>query len=329
VHTYVLLRERLIILNEKHKHMFCTQCGFQLPDDAKFCAKCGAPQKVIPSQPVATQPPTVQSSSGIIQLKCPGCGAPITPKLGETVISCDYCGGSVFLGSKGWENVQKHTMLPINIFDREQVLAKAREVMNKGLLHHHRFEKSKLLQSELSIIPYWLFPASATTSVTYLWGQTGGSEVYIGGGNRGPIFEPTSPGTPEYKTEVVDNIYDFPVVAVKSMRDCQPGEFQFSLDQRVIFESSKIPKGIKVLNGDVSENDARIQARALVDKLQYQKAHERHKFHTISKIETRVDIGEGELLHAPIWRLKFDNEGKQITLVIDANSGNVISSSGL
>jgi hypothetical protein len=249
--------------------------------------------------------------------------------LGEKVISCEYCGGNVFLGSKGWENVQKHTMLPIKIFDREQVLAKAKEIMDKGLLHHYRFEKSKLLQAELSILLYWLIPVSATRSVTYLWGQTGGSQVFMGGGNGGSIFVPTSAGTPEYKTEVVDNVYDFPVVAVKSMRSCQPSEFQFSLDRRVIFESSKIPKGIKVLKGDVSENDARTQAKALVDKLQYQKAHERYRFHTISKIETNVDVGEGELLHAPIWRLKFDNEGKQITLVIDANSGNVISSSGL
>ncbi|MEM3684135.1 MAG: zinc ribbon domain-containing protein [Conexivisphaerales archaeon] len=322
--------------------MFCTQCGFQLPDDAKFCARCGAPQKTsvpspqpqpnqaaynastssIPQQ--AAQSAGILSPAGVTQLKCPGCGAPLSPKLEETVITCDYCGASLFLGAEGWRSVSKHTMLPARVLDREQVLLKAKEVMNEGLLHRHRYEQSQLVEADFSIVPYWLIPSSASTTVTYLWGQTGGTAFQTQGG-----ITIGQPGQPTYKTEVIANVYDYPVVAVRALNDCQPVEFRFALDQRAIFDSGKIGKGLKVLNGDVSEEEAKKKAKALVDKLQYMKAHEKHKFHTISNLQTSVETGDGELLHVPIWRLKFDNKGKEIRLVIDANSGGVISSSGL
>jgi hypothetical protein len=245
------------------------------------------------------------------------------------VITCEYCGTSVFMGAGGWKNVQKHTMLPLLLVDKEQLLSKSKNILDSGFLHHHRFEKSKLVDMTLDVVPYWLIPSSASTTVTYLWGETSSGTTVIGGGQGGPTFIPSGGGRPEYKTEVVDEVYDFPVVAVRAMKDCQPIEFQFSLDQRTLFDASKFSKSIKVLNGDVGEEEAENHAKALVDKLQYQKAHERHKHHTISKIETKVDVGEGELLHVPIWRMKFNHEGKDILLVLDGSSGGVISSSGL
>lgn len=36
--------------------MFCRHCGNQLPDEAKFCNKCGTPTKSIPAPPVAEEP---------------------------------------------------------------------------------------------------------------------------------------------------------------------------------------------------------------------------------------------------------------------------------
>ena len=103
--------------------MYCIKCGAQLPDDAKFCYKCGAVQNVPGNQggQQQTQQPAkavspsrnVIAASTVTELKCPGCGAPIKPQFGEMVITCQYCGTSVSLASSGWENIQRHTMFPI------------------------------------------------------------------------------------------------------------------------------------------------------------------------------------------------------------------------
>ena len=110
--------------------MNCPNCGTQLPDGAAFCYKCGssvAPRGGAQPGPQGSQAPSSQQTSsssssapviapaGATALKCPSCGAPISPKFGEMVITCEYCGTSITLGNQGWKDIQKHTMLPLNI----------------------------------------------------------------------------------------------------------------------------------------------------------------------------------------------------------------------
>jgi hypothetical protein len=129
------------------------------------------------------------------------------------------------------------------------------------------------------------------------------------------------------KSEQMDMNYNFPVIALKALTDYQPREYQFNLDGRELFDISKLPKDVKILNGDISEEVAKSQAKTLVDQLQSQKAHA--KYHMIQSIHTDSDVGDVELLHAPIWFSKFDHKGNKIVLVIDANSGSIINSVGI
>ena len=129
------------------------------------------------------------------------------------------------------------------------------------------------------------------------------------------------------KAEQMDASYNFPVVALKALMEYQPRDYQFDLDGRALFDITKLPKNVKALNGDISEDVAKSQAKTLVDQLQSEKAHA--KYHMIQQLTTQSDIGDAELLHAPIWFAKYDHKGKKIVLVIDANSGRVIDSIGL
>jgi hypothetical protein len=117
------------------------------------------------------------------------------------------------------------------------------------------------------------------------------------------------------------------VVALKAFMAYQPRDYQFDLEGRTLFDMTQLPKNIKILNGDISQDVAKSQAKTLVDQLQSEKAHA--KYHMVQQITTQSDIGDVELLHAPIWFAKYDHKGKKIVLVIDANSGRVISSLGL
>ncbi len=57
---------------------FCTTCGAQQPDDAAFCAICGAALKI-----AAPPPPS--------SVTCPRCGAQLEPDS----LFCDMCGASL------------------------------------------------------------------------------------------------------------------------------------------------------------------------------------------------------------------------------------------
>ncbi len=356
--------------------MICQNCGAQIPDDAAFCPKCGASTGITSAPKPAPAPSApVVAPAGVTSLKCPSCGAPIAPKFGEMVITCEYCGSAVTLGNQGWTNIQKSTMLPLKVATVDQVNGIITPLMDKGLLHRHLHEDSKQEEMSLTFVPYWIVSVSARTQIvatneTAQVAQTastaalmgvifggmgggfggGGRGGFGGGGRRRAFGDGFAIGNPfsdvlglkririmfygmgmgsgggMKKAEQMDANYNFPVIALKALTDYQPKDYQFNLEGREIFDISKLPKGIKILNGDISEEVAKSQAKTLVDQLQSQKAHA--KYHMIQSINTNSDVGDVELMHVPIWFAKYDHKGNKIVLVIDANSGTVINSFG-
>lgn len=327
--------------------MFCIKCGLQLPDDAVFCVKCGAKQ----IQAVAAKPDTNVDAK---EVKCSSCGAPIVPKFGEMVITCEYCGSSISLENSGWQNIAKHFMLPITISDKDQITARLHQMLDKGLLHRHLQESSTLEELDFLMIPYWVIPVTAKTNLiatdiaveigsiaatAAMAGMMGGA---LGGGSRrggfgggmvnGMLFGTMMGGggmmnNNATKAYTYDENYNCPVIAVKSLTAYQPHGYEFSFDKKIDFDSKKIPKSMKVLNGDINEDAAKNQAKNIVDQIQSQRVHA--KYHMIRQMETQEDVASGELLHVPIWFAQYDHKGKKIILIIDANSGNTINSIGL
>ncbi|MHB8700784.1 MAG: TFIIB-type zinc ribbon-containing protein [Nitrososphaerales archaeon] len=309
------------------------------------------------TSPTTESSQTVLAPSGVASLKCPNCGAPIAPKFGEMVISCAYCGSGITLGSGGWKSIQKQTMLPLKLQMKDDVTAKIKSMMDHGLLHRHLQESSTLEELTLSYVPYWIISVSARTSIVAvdtaaevgsvattaaLFGVMAG----MGGGGRGGggfgmgMLDGAMLGSVMggggmmggggggvKKTFQLDANYNFPVVALKALTEYQPKEYQFALRDRTFFDVTKVPSGVKILNGDISEDAAKYQAKTLVDQLQSQKAHA--KYHMIQQINSQEDVSEAELMHAPIWFARYDHKGKKIVLVIDANSGEPVNSIGL
>ena len=331
--------------------MFCPKCGTQLPDNAGFCFKCGTRISAAAPSQASSPPQPVLAPAGATALKCPSCGAPITPKFGEMLITCEYCGMGVALGNEGWKSIQNHTMLPLKLSSQADVEKEIHGLMDRGLLHRHLQEQSVLEEMNLAMVPYWLVPVSARTSLVAIdMAAEAGSIATtaalagimgagFGGGNRGGggglmtgmvlgtmMGGGMGGGQGQRRAYQMDNDYNYPVVALKALTEYQPKDYQFNLAERTLFDASKV-KGVKVLNGDVGEDTAKYQAKTMVDQLQSQKAHASH--HMIQQISTESDLGEAELLHAPVWFARYDHKGKKIALVIDGNSAGVINSIGL
>jgi len=310
--------------------------------------KCGTSLTAAQSKQVAASAAPIIAPLVATALRCPHCGAPISPKFGEMIITCEYCGSGITLGNEGWRGVQRQTMLPLKFAEKDQVVARMHDLMDRGFLHRHLQEGSTLEEMNLSFVPYWIVSASARTSViasdmavqageiattAALFGVMGSA---MGGRRRGGFAGPLLAGavlgsavgqTNARKTYEMNDNYNFPIVALKALTEYQPRNYQFSLENRVLFDVSKVPKGIKILNGDVGEEVAKYQAKTLVDQLQSEKAHQ--QYHMIQQLNTDVDVSDTELLYAPIWFAQYEHKGKKMVLVIDGNSDGVINSIGL
>ncbi len=318
--------------------MFCVKCGQQLPDDAKFCFKCGTPMggsaapapaaKAAPAAPAA--PPVVQ------EFKCPSCGAPLKPIFGETVITCDYCGSCVTLGGSGWKEISEHTMLVPKLVDADAVLALVRSFIDTGFFNRKKFEESQVVDRKLAMIPYWVLPVSATTNYQYQDVAVGvGSTVAtmamsaaIGGAinrGRGGAFIPiiAGPTVNPTRQDTITGTYEYPVLAVRALTNYQPKEYTFALTERTFFDRKGVPNGAAILNGDMAEEAAKNAAKSYVTQLQSEAAHKRHRM--VSHFQSDVQVSDGELLHAPIWQVTLDRKGDRSIILVDAHSARVMN----
>lgn len=330
--------------------VFCPKCGTQLPDGAQFCYKCGnrlpsatggagggapapPPPAAAPAPPAA---PTI-APAGAQALKCPSCGGPIHPAFGEMVITCDYCGSSVTLGGNGWKEISKHTMLTLKVTDRTQALRAVQAVVDVGFMHRKVFEESKIVEEKLQFVPFWIIPASASTTYEYqavaqsvgaTVGTIAAAEVlgsFLGSRTRSnvmPVPIITGPVVNSNRSETIAGQFEYPIVAVKAMMAYQPKNYSFGLADRTFFDRKAIPDGSPILNGDLGEDAAAHAARAFVQQTQSEAAHKKHS--VVSKLNTTVDVSEGELLHVPVWSFALDHKGQKMQLLVDGHSGQVI-----
>ncbi len=338
--------------------MYCIKCGSEIPDDAVYCPKCGFKQDQgktgqDSSHPAQATGEKIIAASNVTELKCPGCGAPIKPQIGEMIITCEYCGASISLANEGWKSIESNTMLPLKIQTTDEVTGIIKRLMDRGMLRRHMEEKSTSEGIFLSIVPYWVVPASARSRYTAVdtgeeIGKVAGTAVLagllgsamggrgrigMGGGMMGGMLMGgmmmggMGGGSGSVRSYTLDQNYNYPVVAVKGLTEYQPRNYTFDLPDRVIFDASKVPRGTKVLNGDIGEDSAKNEAKTNVDQMQSAMVHQKH--HGVRSLVTEIDTAEPELLHVPVWFAKFDSKGKKIALVIDGHSGNLINSIGL
>ncbi|HZY71240.1 MAG TPA: zinc ribbon domain-containing protein [Thermoplasmata archaeon] len=314
--------------------MNCSNCGTPLPENAKFCLSCGTP--VAGAARAPPPPPAPTASAEPEAMKCPACGAALSPVFGEMVITCSYCGGVVALAGAGWKEISKHTMLVPTVGDAQRALDLVRANLDIGLLHRHDFEESKIAEQKLSFVPFWVIPASATTNYVYSDVAVGvGSTVatvaaaeLLGaalGGRRGgfmPVPIMTGPPVNPNRSKTLTGMYEYPVVAVKGMTAYQPRNYEFPLKERTFFDRKSIPDGTPILNGDLGEDAAQHAAQSYVMQLQSDQAHHEHSM--VNQIHTDVQVSEGELVHVPVWYFLLDRKGAKSMVLVDAHSAKVI-----
>jgi hypothetical protein len=254
--------------------------------------------------------------------------------MGDMVLTCAYCGGTVSMGGSGWSALNRHTLLTASITDPSRAMQVVKEHMDKGLFHHKDFEQSQLVEQKLQFVPFWIVPASATTNFVYtdMAVSIGGTVATLAAAEalgsavnrgRGPVV-PLVMGSPvnASRQDSISGHYEFPVVAVKGLSQYQPKSYQFALPDRIVFAKGKVPGGAPLLNGDLGEDAAKQSARSLVTELQTAEAHKKH--YMVSQLNCNVEVGDSELLHAPIWLFVFERKGQRNTVLVDAHSNRVM-----
>lgn len=306
--------------------MYCRKCGAQIPDDSLFCPKCGTPQNVQVGQGNATSGQNHNEDSNEIlkEMKCPNCGAPLNPLGSEEIVVCQYCGTSISLGSAGWSKVKSHYILDIRVQLKDQALSIARNFLDKSILHRHLFEKSSVDRLDLAYIPYWILDSGYTAQFKFkkMEAQPGGF-VAMNMGGRGGFIGPTENIQTVIESGTDVGMVQYPVIAVENLKQYQPPDYIFNLQNKRPISNSDMSSSIKLLNGTIGEEKARVMGKVLIQQWEMRKLQKIYH-HNFLSAETTVDISDIFLVHIPIWTAIFKHKEEQIVLMIDAHNAMVM-----
>jgi len=233
------------------------------------------------------------------EINCSHCGAPLPVQPGEILVTCHYCGfTSVIETGKAFEF--EHSLI-LNTVQLVQVPDLLRNWMSSGFIAPKATAKKFVIDEQnLVYLPFWVISVEATSH-------------YKG------VFERIPP--PSEKEGDIANRYDWLVLA-RRKSDFPTRAYHISLSGKIPFEAAKIEGGAKVLNSEMSSDEAVQEAHDEIENLHEYLARDR--IDRVVEIKTELDVAGTYYLHAPVWFVTYDYKKSRYQVLLDGASGEVI-----
>lgn len=233
------------------------------------------------------------------EINCSHCGAPLPVQPGEILVTCNYCGfTSVIETGKAFEF--EHSLI-LNTVQAGQVPELLRSwVSNSFIAPKDVAKKSVVAEQSLVYLPFWVVSAEANTH-------------YKG------VFERIAP--PVEKEGDIANRYDWMVLA-RRKSDFPTRAYHISLSGKIPFEATKVERGAKILNSEMSSDEAVQEAHDEIENLHQYLSKD--KIDRIVDIKTELDVSGTYYLHAPVWFVTYDYKNSHYHVLLDGASGEVI-----
>jgi hypothetical protein len=233
------------------------------------------------------------------EISCSHCGAPLSVKPGEIIVTCKYCGftGAIETG-KAFEF--EHSLI-VNGYSNTQIAESVQSWMRASFAAPRDLaSKATIVESSLLYLPFWVIVTEASSHC------------------KG-IFERISPAvTTEWD---IQNNYDWLVLARRGV-DFPTRSYEIPLDAKIPYDFTKIEANAKVLNAELDATEAAEIARTEIRNL-----HEflsREKVDKIIDMTTEFDVKSTLYLHGPIWIVNYDYKKQRYRILLDGAAGEVI-----
>ena len=273
-----------------------------------------------------------------IPTNCPKCGAPFTITQEDIFITCRYCGYSLAIASR--QKLGKHSMLETRLF-RQQVTEAAQKFMDKGIFRMGVAKESVITNAVLRYLPFWVFSANTSTSFRGTVGG-GGMGIPTGGSKEGEAVEVIgklilagadaymrskggrgvgmgyNQSAPRPIAQTFSNQYVWPVLARAAMIT-EVNFYSIPTEKKIPFDQGKIPADAEFLKSEMNEEEAKGKAKVEIEAKERQIAS--GKVSTLETISTNLYLGEGELIHAPVWFVYYTLKGENYVIAIDGCDG--------
>ena len=280
--------------------------------------------------------------STIPQLKCKNCGAPIPYVAGENVLNCSYCGSTTMIAAMdNIVKVEEHFIIP-NTLNSTSVQQHCRKWMSEGFFKAGDLtQKAGFNKIEAVYLPFWVVNVQADTH----WSGMSRHTRTVGSGkySRTEVYYEPASGSFEdklgwvvYARASLDEFYGLAALNPGS-RAVSADWGGFALDlglgskksQGIDLTTGKKPftadiaKDIKILNGQITQDQANDRARSQI--LTYHREKAASKVDKLMDCHTDIQIGRTELIYAPLWFAQYAYKGKNYHILLEGHQGRIIT----
>lgn len=229
-------------------------------------------------------------------IRCSHCGAPVEFKPGELIATCKYCGFTTVIETGEPFNFE-HSLL-LNKYDQHQTETLIKDWMRSGFMKPGDLaKKSNIFEKTLFYLPFWVVSVKAKTT-------------YKG------VFERISP--PIVKEGKIKKEYNWLVLA-REAAWFPAREYDVPLEGKIPFDFRKIEEFAKVLNSEITRDEALELAKQQIEALH--RFLLRQEVDAIVEINTAINVEQAVYLHAPVWFVKYEYRGQTYQLIIDGAAG--------
>jgi len=287
--------------------------------------------------PVAAPVPQPAPAREIIT-SCTRCSAPITPSQEDLIVTCRYCGYTVSVATQ--DEIKRHSMLE-NRLVTQQAVETAQKYMDKGIFRSSVSRDAQITNVKLRYIPFWVFPTTTTTQLSGVTGQGIAGEIHqaqealsdkrsskfskfgklVIAGASAYAEAQQKDRKPRNVVLSFSNYYVWPMLARKTMIS-EINFYDVPAAKKIPFDVGKIPSDAEFLNTEFNEEEAKGRVKPEVEGKERLIAS--GKVDTLQSCSTTMTIGEGELVHAPIWFVQYSLGGDNYVILVDGCEGKVL-----
>lgn len=269
---------------------------------------------------------------------CTRCGAPLNPSQEDLIITCRYCGFTISLASL--EEIKTHSMLENHILTQQAVEA-AQKFMDKGILRSGVSKGAQITNAKLRFVPFWIFPVNTQTYFKGITGAGLSGEFHqaeaaladkrasklskfgrlLKAGASAYIEMQQKDRKPRNVSLSFSSYYVWPILARKTMIS-EINYYDVPATKKIPFDVGKISSDAEFLNTEFKEEEAKSRIKSEVEVRERLLAS--GKVDTLQECQTKMTIGDGELVHAPIWFIHYSLQGENYVILVDGSEGKIL-----
>jgi hypothetical protein len=115
--------------------------------------------------------------------------------------------------------------------------------------------------------------------------------------------------------------YVWPILARRTVIN-EINYYDVPAARKIPFDVGKISFDAEFLNTEFKEEEAKAKVKAEVDAKERLVAS--GKVDTLQSCNTNIAVGDGELVHAPIWFVQYSLNGENYMILVDGSEGKVL-----